>query len=95
MLKEIIWIDKHDREYTASELTDSHLTNILKYILRGGGYDWFVTMNTVVLLHREARRRGLKTGVTFFELSEEVERRERANRDYMILEKDEWEWFGA
>lgn len=59
-MKGIAWIDVHHRKYKMDQISDSYLSNILKFINRGGGYDQFVTVENVSNLYEEATRRGLK-----------------------------------
>jgi hypothetical protein len=59
MEDEVAWIDKNYEHYSMSDISDTHLINILRFIGEGGGYDHFLTEGKIINLLTESFSRGL------------------------------------
>lgn len=93
-MDKIFWIDKYDKKYKSSDVSDRHLLNIINYITKGGGYLFFLNHQVIDDIYDEAIIRGLKPKHRRSELKDKYDER-MSEYEYALLESVNQEhWHG-
>jgi hypothetical protein len=84
----IAWINVNHTKYRMKDISNLHLKNILNLLYRGGGHDYFITVDKITNLYNEANKRGIRLNFNLPELIESRMDIDIEGKDYFEFSRD-------
>jgi chromatin remodeling complex protein RSC6 len=86
--KNIAWINVDHAKYRMKDISNLHLKNILNLLYRGGGHNYFITVDKITNLYNEANKRGIKLDFNLTKLIESRMNIDIEREDYFVLSRN-------